>query len=61
MDLLIKGKVALVGASGNGLGLATACRLAMEGCADSKKKGRRNREPFDDYLVELRGIEPLAS
>ncbi len=32
MDLLIKGKVALVGASGNGLGLATACRLAMEGC-----------------------------
>jgi 3-oxoacyl-[acyl-carrier protein] reductase len=32
MDLLIKGKVALVGASGNGLGLASACRLAMEGC-----------------------------
>ena len=32
MDLLIKGKVALVGASGNGLGLAAACRLAMEGC-----------------------------
>lgn len=32
MDLLIKGKVALVGASANGLGLAAACRLAMEGC-----------------------------
>lgn len=32
MDLLIKGKVALVGASANGLGLATACRLAMEDC-----------------------------
>ena len=32
MDLQIKDKVALVAASGNGLGLATACRLAMEGC-----------------------------
>jgi 3-oxoacyl-[acyl-carrier protein] reductase len=32
MDLGIKGKVALVGASASGLGLATAKRLAMEGC-----------------------------
>ena len=32
MDLGIKGKVALVGASAGGLGLATAKRLAMEGC-----------------------------
>ena len=32
MDLGIKGKVALVGASAGGLGLATARRLAMEGC-----------------------------
>jgi 3-oxoacyl-[acyl-carrier protein] reductase len=32
MDLGIKGKVALVGASASGLGLATATRLAMEGC-----------------------------
>lgn len=32
MDLEIKGKVALVGASAGGLGLATAERLAMEGC-----------------------------
>lgn len=33
MDLGIGGKVALVGASAGGLGLATAERLAMEGCA----------------------------
>lgn len=32
MDLGIEGRVALVGASGRGLGLATAQRLAMEGC-----------------------------
>ena len=32
MDLKIAGKVALVGASAGGLGLATAQRLAMEGC-----------------------------
>ncbi len=32
MDLGIKGRVALVGASGRGLGLATAQRLAGEGC-----------------------------
>jgi 3-oxoacyl-[acyl-carrier protein] reductase len=32
MDLGIRGRVALVGASGRGLGLATARRLAMEGC-----------------------------
>ena len=32
MDLGIAGKVALVGASGHGLGLATAERFAMEGC-----------------------------
>lgn len=32
MDLKIAGKVALVGASAGGLGLATAIRLAMEGC-----------------------------
>jgi len=32
MDLEIAGKVALVGASGRGLGLATARRLAAEGC-----------------------------
>jgi 3-oxoacyl-[acyl-carrier protein] reductase len=32
MDLGIRGRVALVGASGRGLGLATAHRLAMEGC-----------------------------
>lgn len=32
MDLGIEGKVALVGASSSGLGLATARRLAMEGC-----------------------------
>jgi 3-oxoacyl-[acyl-carrier protein] reductase len=32
MDLGIKGKVALVCASAGGLGLATARRLAMEGC-----------------------------
>lgn len=32
MDLGIAGKVALVGASANGLGLATAKRLAEEGC-----------------------------
>ncbi len=32
MDLGIRGRVALVGASGGGLGLATAQRLAMEGC-----------------------------
>nr|MBA2601065.1 SDR family oxidoreductase [Actinomycetota bacterium] len=32
MDLGIAGKVALVGASANGLGLATAERFAMEGC-----------------------------
>jgi 3-oxoacyl-[acyl-carrier protein] reductase len=32
MDLGIRGRVALVGASGRGLGLATAHRFAMEGC-----------------------------
>jgi 3-oxoacyl-[acyl-carrier protein] reductase len=32
MDLGIAGKLALVGASAGGLGLATAKRLAMEGC-----------------------------
>lgn len=32
MDLGIRGKVALVGAAAGGLGLATAERLAMEGC-----------------------------
>jgi len=32
MDLGIAGKVALVGASGHGLGLATAERFALEGC-----------------------------
>ncbi len=32
MDLGIRGRVALVGASGRGLGLATAQRLAGEGC-----------------------------
>lgn len=32
MDLGIRGRVALIGASGRGLGLATAQRLAMEGC-----------------------------
>ncbi|MBI4279223.1 MAG: SDR family oxidoreductase [Armatimonadetes bacterium] len=32
MDLGIRGRVALIGASGRGLGLATATRLAMEGC-----------------------------
>jgi len=32
MDLQINGRVALVAASGHGLGLATAQRLAMEGC-----------------------------
>ncbi len=32
MDLGIKGKIALVGASGQGLGLSCAKRLAMEGC-----------------------------
>lgn len=32
MDLGIRGRVALVGASGRGLGLATACRFAAEGC-----------------------------
>jgi 3-oxoacyl-[acyl-carrier protein] reductase len=32
MDLGIRGRVALVGASGRGLGLATAHRLGMEGC-----------------------------
>ena len=32
MDLGIRSKVALVGASAGGLGLATATRLAMEGC-----------------------------
>lgn len=32
MDLGIEGRVALIGASGRGLGLATAQRLAMEGC-----------------------------
>lgn len=32
MDLGIRGRVALVGASGRGLGLATAKQLAVEGC-----------------------------
>lgn len=32
MDLQIHGRVALVAASGRGLGRATAERLAMEGC-----------------------------
>ena len=32
MDLGIRGRVALIGASGRGLGLATARRLAAEGC-----------------------------
>lgn len=32
MDLKISGRIALVAASGQGLGLATAQRLAMEGC-----------------------------
>ncbi len=32
MNLGIQGRVALVGASGGGLGLATAVRLAQEGC-----------------------------
>ena len=43
MDLGIKGKVALVGASASGLGLATAKRLAMEGChvAICSKDGSR--------------------
>ena len=32
MDLRIAGKCALIGASGQGLGLACAQRLAAEGC-----------------------------
>ena len=32
MDLGIRGRVALIGASGRGIGLATTRRLSMEGC-----------------------------
>lgn len=73
MDLGIKGKVALVGASAGGLGLATAKRLAIEGChvAICDKDGSRLGEAqqqvqaagpgcrVESYIVDLTRAEEI--
>jgi NAD(P)-dependent dehydrogenase (short-subunit alcohol dehydrogenase family) len=54
MDLNIAGKVALVGASAGGLGLATATRLAMEGCHVASSDGDASR--LDHALATGKGL-----
>lgn len=75
MDLGIAGKVALVGASTGGLGLATARRLAMEGCRVAicgRNRGKldRARQEVEDagggvrvgaYPVDLTRPEDIES
>lgn len=77
MDLGIDGKVALVGASGNGLGLATAHKLAAEGChvalcdfdeaaleiakAELATAGSGDVEGWPVNFRDLRSIENLLS
>jgi len=58
MDLNISGKVALVGASAGGLGLATAIRLAMEGCHVAISDVDASR--LDGALATVRSSEPTG-
>ncbi len=60
MDLELKNKVAIIGASSKGLGKAVAEKLAEEGvkvviCARNKKILEKTRDE-----IELLGIEVLA-
>lgn len=73
MDLGIEGRVALVGASAHGLGLATAIKLAEEGChvalcdldeegLDSARAVVRERSSggrVDGWTVDLRNRESI--
>lgn len=65
MDLGIGGRVALVGASANGIGLATAKRLAREGCRvaicdiDEGALERARSEVMDDSAESLVGSWPV--
>ena len=59
MDLRIAGKCALIGASGQGLGLACAKRLAMEGC--SVALCDINPQALDGAQEEIYAIVPNAS
>jgi len=56
MDLGINGKVALVGASSSGLGLATAQRLAREGCRVAICS--RSAERLNQAMAEIRAATP---
>ena len=58
MDLGIAGKVALVGASGQGLGLATAERLAMEGCRVALCD--LNEQALDGARAQIQSTQPGA-
>ncbi len=58
MDLGIAGKVALVGASGQGLGLATAERLAMEGCRVALCD--LNEQALDGARARIQSTQPGA-
>jgi NAD(P)-dependent dehydrogenase (short-subunit alcohol dehydrogenase family) len=58
MDLKISGKVALVGASAGGLGLATAKRLAMEGCHVAMSDVDASR--LDDALETVKSAGPTG-
>ncbi|MFH1575261.1 MAG: SDR family oxidoreductase [Acidobacteriota bacterium] len=76
MDLGIKGKAALVCASGGGLGLATARRLAMEGCIVAlcdkdesrlpgaleavRQAGAGRAEAYPVDLTQLEAVEKLV-
>ncbi|MBM3791477.1 MAG: SDR family oxidoreductase [Acidobacteria bacterium] len=76
MDLGIKGKAALVCASGGGLGLATARRLAMEGCSVAlcdkdesrlpgaleavRKAGAGRAEAYPVDLTRLEAVEKMV-
>ena len=75
MDLGIKDRTALVAASANGLGLATAIRLAMEGCkvalcdlnedALENAIGQVQKHALSDshvraFQVDLRNTESIA-
>ena len=75
MDLVIKDRTALVAASANGLGLATAIRLAMEGCkvalcdlnedALENAIGQVQKHALSDshvraFQVDLRNTESIA-
>src|SRR5436853_5139341 len=61
MDLGLRGKVALVAAASQGMGLATAQALAREGCKVAICA--RNQAPLDKAATEIRkesGAEVLA-